>query len=49
MVMTVDWVMPSRAPADSGGVINRPFRPTKMFSPVHSDTRPSRFSMIASS
>ena len=33
----------------SGGVSRRPLRATKRFSPVHSDTRPSGFSMIASS
>ena len=49
MVMTVLWVMPSSAPADSGGLISLPWRATKMFSPVHSDTKPARFSMIASS
>ena len=49
MAMTVLWVMPSSAPADSGGVISLPWRATKMFSPVHSDTMPARFSMIASS
>ncbi len=47
--MTECWVMPSRAPADSGGVMSSPWRATKMFSPVHSLTRPSGLSMIASS
>ena len=46
---TVDCVMPSRAPAERGGVMNRPWRATKMFSPVHSETRPVLLSMIASS
>ena len=36
MVMTESWVMPSSAPADSGGVMSAPSRATKMFSPVHS-------------
>ena len=38
MVITEFWVMPSRAPAESGGVMMRPPRTTKMFSPVHSLT-----------
>ena len=38
MVSTEVWVMPSRAPADDGGVMIRPLRTTKMFSPVHSLT-----------
>ena len=41
--------MPGNAPAEIGGVINTPRRAAKMFSPVHSDTRPSGFNMIASS
>ena len=47
--MTVFCVIPSRAPADSGGVSTIPLRFTKMFSPVHSATRPLGASMIASS
>ncbi len=47
--MTVSWVMPSRAPADRGGVMRRPWRATKMFSPVHSATKPCGFSNRASS
>ena len=38
MVMTELWVMPSSAPADTGGVMIRPPLTTKMFSPVHSLT-----------
>jgi hypothetical protein len=49
MVVTESWVMPSSAPADAGGVINRPPRPMKMFSPVHSLTQPWGLSMTASS
>ena len=49
MAMTVLWVMPSSAPADSGGLSSLPWRATKTFSPVHSDTMPAPFSMIASS
>jgi hypothetical protein len=48
-VATVDWVLPSSAPDDSGGVISFPWRATKMFSPVHSATRPCLFSIRASS
>ena len=46
---TLDWVMPSSAPADVGGVSTVPLRTTKMFSPVHSATSPFGASMIASS
>ena len=49
MVMTELWVMPSRAPAESGGLRSLPWRATKMFSPVHSLTKPCGLSMIASS
>ena len=50
MVSTESWVMPASAPdSDAGGVMMRPPRTTKMFSPVHSDTRPSGPSSIASS
>jgi len=38
IVMTELWVIPSRAPALSGGVMILPCRTTKMFSPVHSLT-----------
>ena len=38
MVMTESWVMPSSAPAETGGVMIRPFLTMKMFSPVHSLT-----------
>ena len=40
MVITELWVMPSSAPAESGGVMRMPLRAAKMFSPVHSATRP---------
>ncbi|CAB5015054.1 unannotated protein [freshwater metagenome] len=49
MVATELCVMPSSAPDDSGGVMSFPPRDTKMFSPVHSDTRPARFNMMPSS
>ncbi len=49
MVITELWVMPSSAPAVTGGVSSLPLRETKMFSPVHSLTKPWRLSMIASS
>ena len=49
MVITESWVMPSSAPAASGGVRSLPWRATKMFSPVHSLTKPCGFSMMASS
>ena len=38
MVITDAWVIPSKAPADTGGVKMRPPLATKMFSPVHSLT-----------
>ena len=38
MVATELCVMPSRAPALTGGVMMTPSRTTKMFSPVHSLT-----------
>ena len=49
MVITEFWVMPSSAPADSGGVMMIPLRTAKMFSPVHSAISPFGASMIASS
>ncbi len=49
IVITELWVIPSSAPADSGGVSTTPLRETKMFSPVHSATSPFGASMIASS
>ena len=41
--------MPSRAPAETGGVKIRPFLTTKMFSPVHSLTYPCGERRMASS
>ena len=50
MVSTDCWVIPSRAPASEvGGVIKRPLRTMKMFSPVHSLTLPSGARRMASS
>ncbi len=49
MVITESCVMPSSAPAVSGGVRILPLRATKMFSPVHSLTQPRPLSMMASS
>ena len=44
------WVMPARAPAsDAEGVMRTPSRIMKMFSPEHSEIRPSGPSMSASS
>ena len=48
-VITLDCVMPSSAPAASGGEMRMPWRATKMFSPEHSATKPCGESMIASS
>src|SRR5271165_2127179 len=50
MARTESWVIPARAPdSEVGGVMMRPPRTTKMFSPVHSDTRPSDARRRASS
>src|SRR6478672_3041739 len=49
MVMTECWVMPSRAPADTGGVSRRPCLTTNRFSPVHSLTYPCGDRRMASS
>src|SRR5664280_1738253 len=46
----LESVMPLRAPAsEGGGLMSRPSRTMNRFSPVHSLTRPSGPSMIASS
>ena len=47
--MTVPRVMPSRQPAEVGGVVRTPSRTMKTFSPEPSVTKPASFSMIASS
>ena len=50
MVSTEFWVIPSSAPASEvGGVMITPSRTMKMFSPVHSLTRPLGASRMASS
>ena len=50
MVSTESCVMPSSAPASEvGGVMSTPSRTMKMFSPVHSLTRPLGASRMASS
>ncbi|OPX58877.1 MAG: hypothetical protein A4E29_01454 [Methanomassiliicoccales archaeon PtaB.Bin134] len=48
-VMTQSLVMPSRIPADTGGVSSRPPFTMKTFSPVPSATVPLALSMSASS
>ena len=48
-VMTVLRVMPSRQPAEVGGVVSMPSRTMKTFSPDPSVMKPASFSMMASS